>query len=324
MKLGPTASLGSFPTNLEPAAALGEVIGQENLWLKRDDLTGFGWGGNKVRAVEFLLGDALARRSTTVVMAAGPSSNFAVTMAAASRTAGLEVEQICYGDPPEIEPHALRHARALGVRVHFTNDTDRSTMEAEAERRAAQLRREQKTPYVIPRGGATPVGSQGFVAAARELAGQLKVAGLVSPHVVLPVGSAGSLAGLLVGRQWLGEDWQITGVSVSRSPSSIRDQVAEHARACARNLGVGEIDFDSVDIVDGRGAGFNQRDASEDLLIERVELACGLLIDPVYNAKTLGWLAQAQLRGPVVYWHTGGLLGVADRMFPERGSANRE
>lgn len=319
MKFGPTVSLGSFPTNLEAVPALGEVIAQENLWLKRDDLTGFGWGGNKVRAVEFLLGDALARGSTTVVMAAGPSSNFAVTMAAASRMAGLEIEQICYGDPSEVEPHALRHARALGVRVDFTHDTDRSTMEAVAEVRGEQLRREGKQPYVIPRGGATPVGSQGFVAAAQELAGQLKVAGLKGVHIVLPVGSAGSLAGLVVGRHWLEEDWQITGVSVSRSPAAIRDQLADHASACARNLGVGKIDLSAIDIVDGRGAGFKERDASEDLVIERVEQACGLLIDPVYNAKTLAWLAEADLPGPVVYWHTGGLLGVADRQFSPKG-----
>lgn len=310
--------LGCFPTPLHRHHRLGAVLGIDELWLKRDDLTGFGWSGNKVRTAEYLLGDALERGSSTVIMAAGPSSNFAATMAAAAVTVGMAVEQICYGNEPEPEvvPSALKLSRRLGVHVRFTGSDDRSSMERLAAERAAAITGAGGTPYVVPRGGATAVGSLGFASAAVELSRQLEAAAVDSPTVVMAVGSGGSIGGLVAGRNAIGASWPIIGVSVSRPIDEITPTVAAHVEACGSLIGLddGGQAEPSFSIVDGVGDGFGRRRADEIELSDRVERECGLLLDPVYTAKAVRWLARTELSGPVLLWHTGGALGTVDAL----------
>ena len=94
----PRIRLGTLPTPLLPAPRLSDAVGVE-IWLKRDDLTGLGLGGNKVRGLEFLLADALAQGCDTLVTGGGPGSNWAMLAALAARTRGLDTVLVCYGDP---------------------------------------------------------------------------------------------------------------------------------------------------------------------------------------------------------------------------------
>jgi D-cysteine desulfhydrase len=316
-------ALGVFPTPLVRDERLGDLLGIAELWVKRDDLSGFSWGGNKVRAAEFLLGDAQAHDAEVVVICGGPTSNFAAVMAAAAGTVGMSVHQVSYGHEPPTPPAALVAAREAGAEISFTGCADRSAMESVAMEVAGHLSTLGKSPYVVPRGGATVVGALGFAAAAVELGHQLDANALEGATIVMPVGSGGSLAGLLAGlpagRPSDRSTLDIVGVSVSRPPAELADAIGDKAAACAELLGRRRPTH-GPSLVDGRGAGFGIPDANSEALAAEIARRTGHVVDPVYNAKALAWLNAsssaftAGRRRPVVYWHTGGALGVVDRL----------
>lgn len=237
--------LGVWPTPLTPSPLLAQALERDVLWTKRDDLSGFSWGGNKVRA-EDLAGRLAADRALT-----------------------------------------------------------------------------GEAPYVIPRGGASDVGTLGFLAAAIELERQADLTEGVPTTIVLPVGSGGSAAGLIAGLARSERDWTVHAISVSRDPKTIEEVVVNLAARCAASVG---IDLTPADIQrrlfvhDGRGPGFGELSTDIAVLADRVEATTGLLIDPTYNAKTLAWMHAANPGGlspdrPILYWHTGGVLGSVDRML---------
>lgn len=326
----PRVHLGAFPTPLHRGDALGRLVGIDGLWLKRDDLTGYSWGGNKVRAIEFLIGDALERHATDVVLAAGASSNFAAILAMAAAGHGLGVHQVAYGTPPTRPVAALAVARASGASAIFTGSADRGSMETVADEVAGTLARDGRLPYRIPRGGASPVGALGYLAAAIELIDQvdhtdgLRGAAGRPLDLILPLGSGGSTAGLLAGLVAFDVPWVVQAMSVSRSPEEIEEQLVNTAARCLALVG---ITADPVAITeqlcvrDARGAGFGASTREEDALADRVSAATGLLIDPTYNAKAVLALAGTALAGtaldgrPSIYVCTGGALGTVDRLL---------
>ncbi len=319
----PRVELGVWPTPLEPTPRLARVLDRSVVWTKRDDLSGFAWGGNKVRAAEFLLGDALATGASEVVLAGGPSSNFAAVMAAAATSRGLRVHQVSYGHEPTRVPAALSAGRAAGVNVVFTGSNDRSLMEDIGGRLAAERARAGEAPYVVPRGGASDVGALGFLAAAIELERQADVIEGFPTTIVIPLGSGGSTAGLVAGLAHSERDWLVHAVSDSRDPESIEEIIVNKAARCAASVG---IDLTPTDVQrrlrvhDGRGSGFGELSAEQAAFADQVEATTGLLIDPTYNAKTLVWMHASNPAGiprdrPILYWHTGGALGAFDRML---------
>lgn len=317
----PRVRLGLFPTPMQHVADL--APGLQDLLLKRDDLTGFSWGGNKVRTVEFVLADALERGVDTLVVAGGPGSNFAALLAIAAATSGLAVKQICYGSPRGAA--ALAVSRRAGAEVVFTGSDDRQDMEIVAQEVVEQLTAEGSRAYAVPRGGATPVGACGFAAAAAELVSQLDELNLPRATVVLPVGSGGSISGLLAGLGVNGHSGRvdIVGVSVSRSPAEVEPRIAACALETARLIGGGEPST-RWRLVDGRAGGPGPE---ADQLTREALRHSGLVADPVYNVKALLWLAdhRAELREPLVYWSTGGALAAADTLittFAEAGIAS--
>lgn len=308
--------LGIFPTPFVQVSDLAGEPGLRDLYLKRDDLTGFAWGGNKVRTLEYVLADALGQGSDTVVVAGGPTSNFAAMLAVAASGHGLALTQVCYGDPRE-GASALKVSRRAGALVEFTGSPDRGSMDQRAGEIAESQRAHGLTSYVVPRGGATAVGACGFAAAAVELLEQLDAHDLTEVTVVLPVGSGGSLAGLVAGLALAGagDRVDVVGVSVSRPVADVQQQIADRAEACARLVGATGTPA-RWRLVDGRGSGYGSSSAETDHLASRVLRHGGLLADPVYNAKALLWLSQhrPELRRTLVYWGTGGSLASADEL----------
>ncbi|MDQ1517563.1 MAG: D-cysteine desulfhydrase [Actinomycetota bacterium] len=218
----PRTPLATLPTPLLPAPRLSEAVGIE-VWIKRDDMTGLGLGGNKARKLEFLCGEALARRADTLVTGGGSGSNHVQLTAAAAARLGLACVAVCYGtDPAQAEPGTsgpvagrssgpaapplgLRLTRQFGADVVFTGSPDRASVDVRLEEVAAKLVAEGRVPYVIPRGGASAVGAVGYALAAVELADQLAPAGLAGATVLLATGSCGTQAGLVAGTALLGE-----------------------------------------------------------------------------------------------------------------------
>lgn len=303
----PRVRLATLPTPLLPAPRLSAAAGVE-IWLKRDDLTGLGLGGNKVRGLEFLLADALAHGCDTLVTGGGPGSNWAMLAALAARTRGLDTVLVCYGDP--VPPVGnMRLAVTVGAQVRFTGDPDRASVDRGVEQAAEKLRAAGRTPYPLGRGGATAVGALGYLAAAAELAGQLAGAGRGAATSWLATGSCGTQAGLVAGAAWQGLG-PVVGVTVSRPAPECVDRVSRIARAAAELARVPPPVQPPV-VVDGHiGPGYGKRSAEGEAAAELVARTEGVFLDPVFAAKAMaGLLAAARrgkLAGPVVFLVTGG------------------
>jgi D-cysteine desulfhydrase len=301
----PRTSLAVLPTPLVAAPRLAAALGIGPLLVKRDDLTGFAFGGNKARLLEFLVAAAIADGAGTLLTGGAAGSNFCAATAAAARRAGLACELVFAGrpGPPGSQGPALALARSWGAAVRWTGVPDRDSVDAALPAAAHELTAAGRRPYLIPRGGATGLGAVGYALAAAELRAQLDGADVT---VVVPTGSGGTLAGLVAGHVLLGRPWTLLGCSASRPPQAAQRQVLTLARECLRLLGAeqepGPAD---VTVVDARGPGHGLPSPDGLVAAEQAMRTEGLMLDPVYTAKAL---ARAPRSGSVVFWHTGGVL----------------
>jgi len=304
----PRIRLGTFPTPLQPAPRLSEAVGVE-MWLKRDDMTGLGLGGNKVRGLEFLLADAQRLGSDHVVTGGGPGSNWAMLAALAARTRGMDAVLVCYGDPvPSVGNMAL--AASVGTEIRFTGDADRASVDTGVAAVADELRAAGHRPYPLGRGGATAVGALGYVAASQELAVQMLAIGLAPRAVWLATGSCGTQAGLVAGMSWQCPGVEIVGVTVSRPVDECVERVGAVACEVAGRIGVPPPDRAPTVVGGHIGPGYGHRSAEGDAAAELVARTEGVFLDPIFAAKAMaGLLAAAgrdEVEGPVVFLVTGG------------------
>lgn len=304
--------LATLPTPLHLATRLSEQLGVP-IWFKRDDLTGVGLGGNKVRTLEYLLADALDRGCDCLVTGAGPQSNWTMLAALTAIRCGLDPYVACYGDPTPAWGNLLLH-RGLGTTVTWTGDPERSSVDAAMAAVAERLRGEGRQPYVVPRGGATSLGALGYVRATLELADQLDAAGVGARSLWLATGSGGTTAGLVAGAALLPAAYDVVGVTVSRP--DVGAHVSELARGAAALLGF-ESALPAADVRGGWiGPAYGEpspEGAAAADLVARTESA---FLDPVFAAKAMAALVEAcrsgRERGPVVFLVSGG----APTLFP--------
>jgi len=311
----PRVELGFLPTPLEHLANLSAELGID-LSLKRDDFTGFGGGGNKVRKLEFLMADALNQNSKVLITTGGHQSNHARMVAAAARKFGMEAVLVLRGDTPAQYQGNLLLDRLLGATLEFLDPTDYfHQIDGRMEAHAQAARDAGKVPYVIPLGGANPLGALGYVRAVEEIDAQLKARGQAAPDVVVaPAGSGGTLAGLHVGaaRHWPGT--RIIGISVSRDRAWFQQRIAGMADACAELLGWPER-FSPQDIaIDDAhvGSAYGVPSPGGNAAIHRLGRSEGVLLDPVYTGKAMDGLFALVASGEiapgarVIFVHCGG------------------
>ena len=320
----PRQSLGFYPTPLHRLERLSGQLGVE-LYLKRDDLSGVNlFGGNKVRKLEYLLGDAVAKGCSTVFTYGATQSNHTMQTAAACRRCGLDpvlyLVSVVEPDPAQLRSNLLLD-HILGAEVHIVPMGDGET-EAQAEDRAARMGRDQAAGleaagtrcYDVPMGGASPIGSAGFVAGWVELREQLEALGIQADVLCHATGTGGTLAGLAAGRALLGDATRILPVAVSPKDAGYEARAAALANDTLALLGAEER-VAPGDLVVERGyyaPGYevpNRTGSDAIRLLARTE---GILLDQVYSGKGFGGMLDQIRTGAipqgsrVVYWHTGG------------------
>lgn len=303
--------LGFFPTPIETLPRLGAELGVA-LSIKRDDFSGFGGGGNKVRKLEYLMAEALAAKAQVLITTGGHQSNHARMVAAAACRFGMDSVLVLRGNPPSEYQGNLLLDRLFGATLEFLEPTEYFTLvDPRMEAHAEAARGAGRVPYIIPLGGATPLGAVGYVRAVEEMMDQVEQPPDV---VVVPVGSGGTLAGLLVGarRHWPGT--RMVGISVSRDRAWFQERVAGMADACAALLGW-DMRFAPGDIwvEDGHvGPGYGQPSAGGIAAIRRAARTEGMLLDPVYTGKAMDGLTALIGSGAVapgarvLFIHCGG------------------
>lgn len=298
----PRVALGSFPSPVERAAAIAP-----SLWLKREDLAAEPLGGNKVRALEFLLG-GLAPGALVVTVGAYGSTH-ALAVATYARAIGLRAE--IHRWPQEMNAVADLVARRIES-VAARAPRSRSVAGAYGRALVARLRGARW----IPAGGSSPLGVLGHVNAALELAEQIERGALPAPaRIVLPLGTGGTMAGLALGLAIAGVDTEVVGVRVvPRAVANLR-RVRALARATARLIErrAGER-LPSPRLArlrlihDHYGGAYGRDTAAARAAAARCATGAGLVLDTTYAAKTfaaaLALADDTRQVGPTLFWLT--------------------
>ena len=308
----PRASLAHLPTPLEEMPRLSAALGGPRLFVKRDDCTGLGTGGNKTRKLEFLVADAQAKGADTLVTDGGVQSNHCRQTAAAAARTGMDCVLVLQRGFSDEETGNLLLDRILGAQVVLI-DAAANRADAVAEA-AAELERSGKTPYVIPTGGSNGVGAMGYANAIREIAVQAVKLGLGFDAIVTASGSGGTQGGLVVGKKLFDQPAQIVGISDGEPSEELTEMILEVAsdaeRVLGRSLGLSSDDVRVFDEYYGEGYGIPTPEMVEAVhLVARSE---GILLDPVYSGKAMAGLLDLIRRGHfeptqnVLFIHTGG------------------
>ncbi|RDV39192.1 pyridoxal-phosphate dependent enzyme [Bradymonadaceae bacterium TMQ3] len=307
--------LGNLPTPVESYSALAEKLGIGELWVKRDDLTGSIYGGNKVRKLEFILADALAVGHERVWTVGALGSHHVLATALYAREVGLEPHALHFPQP--VTAHVLEVLQALSTTqpVLTPVESKNGLPFAMAKTHIREWLSRDKNPYYIPGGGSSPLGVVGYVNAALELARQIEDGACAEPDVIyVAAGTCGTLAGLILGARLAGLRTKIVGVRVVDKVvcnAPLTAHMANKTSRLIRDAGGPELpkicanDVTLLDDFIGEGYG---KETSEGLrVMEMVERHTGLELDPTYTAKTFAALdahAESLADKRVLYWHT--------------------
>jgi L-cysteate sulfo-lyase len=317
----PRLNITHGPTPLEFMPRLTAALGGPNLYVKRDDCTGLGTGGNKTRKLEFLMADALAKKADTIITQGATQSNHARQTVAIAAKLGMQCE-ILLEDRTGSKLDQYKNSgnvfldHLYGANVQeVPGGTD---MNAAMEKLAGELRAKGRSPYIIPGGGSNALGALGYVVCALEMVHQFNTQNLNVQHIVHATGSAGTQAGLVVGLEGTRSQIPVLGIGV-RAPKEAQEQnVFNLANKTADLLGVpGCVAREKVIAnCDYVGAGYGVPTPG---MVEAVTMLArleGILLDPVYSGKGMAGLIDLCRKGHfkkgenVVFLHTGGAVAL--------------
>ncbi len=306
------------PTPIEPMPALSRALGGDvHLFVKRDDLLPGAGGGNKTRKLEFCIADAMEKKADTIITCGAVQSNHCRLTLAWAVKEGLDCHLILeervkgsYKTDASGNNFLFQLMGVKSIQV-VSGGTD---MMGAMEKKAAGLSKEGKTPYIIPGGASNAIGALGYVSCAAETMAQLNDMHLNIDHMVVPSGSAGTHAGMVVGMTAMETGIPVSGMNVSREKMVQEEIVYKLTRETAAKLGIKkEISRDTVVCFDQYvGPGYS---IPTDAMVEAVKLFAqteAILLDPVYSGKTAAGLIDLVRNGHfssganVLFLHTGG------------------
>jgi L-cysteate sulfo-lyase len=315
----PRASLALLPTPIEPLLRLSAHLGGPRLHVKRDDLTGLGLGGNKLRKLEFLLGEAIAQGADSVLTVGALQSNHARQTAAACARLGLDCELILrrgsHASDAYLNSGNMLLDRLFGARIHLLQAHE--SREVHMAARAEALRGEGRRPYCIPVGGSCGMGNLGYAVCAQEILSQSEELDVKFDAVVVATGSGGTQGGLVAGMRRL-QGIPVIGVAVEGNRREQEALAMGQASETLRLLGMEAADLgNDVSVMDEFvGPGYARPSES---MREAVSLAArfeGLVLDPVYTGKAFAGLIELASSGrygkkqALLFVHTGGVPGL--------------
>ena len=329
----PRVRLAHLPTPLEHCPRLAHALGGPDIYMKRDDLTGLAFGGNKTRQLEFLLADMVEKEADVIVAGAYTQSNWCRQITAAARKLERDVSLVLlHGEKGPIRQGNLLLDDLMGADITVADIDDMQALPPLLEEKAEALRAAGRRPYLINPFDLDILARStvGYVEAAIELDVQLDDAGVDADYVFV-AGANMTPAGLLLGLHALGRKACVAGVSPIEWDEDRRVDIARIANTTARLLGL-DFEFAPEDVTShggyiGERYGVLSEAAREAfLLVARSE---GIILDPVYTSKAMAGLVDHVRRGligkdeVVVFVHTGGnpaVFAYAEDLLEGRGS----
>jgi D-cysteine desulfhydrase family pyridoxal phosphate-dependent enzyme len=332
----PRIGLIHLPTPLQKMENLSRKLGGAQLYLKRDDLTGLAFGGNKSRKLEFIIPDALAKKADVIITWASLQSNWCLQTAAAARKFGLQPILVLfktYDLPQEYDGNLLLDY-IVGADIRIKEAEKGKLVRLEyalgiIEEIAREVREKGHTPYLAPVGGSMmggsmefPLGAISYVNAFAELCEQAESQGIKFNYVVHSTGSGGTQAGLVVGAKALKDRCRVLGISVSDQKETFSEEVFKIARETVKTLGLDltlkKEDIFVLDEYIKEGYGIVNTEVAE--VVRQVFIEEGVVLDPVYTGKAMVGLIDLIKKGyfspedAVVFFHTGGTPAI----FPNK------
>jgi D-cysteine desulfhydrase family pyridoxal phosphate-dependent enzyme len=303
----PRVRFAALPTPIEPLPHLSAMLGGPRVLVKRDDLTGLAFGGNKTRKLEFVLAEAQAHGARTLITVGAAQSNHCRQTAALAARAGLDCILVLSGEPEEPFSGNLLLDNLFGAEIIWTSRPER---EAALQKAFEIAWEEGRRPYLIPLGASNALGALAYEAAFQEFMAQSTPVDCI----VVASSSGGTQAGLALGGRRVNWPGRVLGISIDEPAAVLQRVVADMASAAADRLGEkitlvpGEIHVNADYLGEGYGVmGEGEREAIR--LFARYE---GLLLDPVYTARAAAGMIDLTRRGffqpseTVLFWHTGG------------------
>lgn len=295
----PVRKLASLPTPIERCDPIAKRAGCDQVWIKRDDLTGTPYGGNKIRKLEFLLGDALERGSNTVFTCGAIGSNHCLATSVYAAEAGLKTRIRHFPQPPSA--HVVHNCLAVASTGARMSCGPRWTLPF-----SLAWQRLTATPrgiYYIPGGGSSPLGTLGYVNAALEIEAQIQSGELPPPQVVVvPVGTGGTLVGLKVGFELAGRTLQLVGVRVIDKIVANQAAMNSLMRRVVRLLARYDVSVDSETVSFGLehsqfGAGYGVKTDAATAAVDLARDEAGINLDDTYTGKAMAAILAKGFRG---------------------------
>lgn len=277
-------------------------------------MTGIGPGGNKVRSLEYILGEAKAKGATKILAAGPEQSNLCVLTAAACARAGLECELVINSNEPERKEGNLLLEQLLGTKTHYLGPCDGETRNLRMEEIAATYREQGEQVFVVRNGATTGRGALGYTAAVVEMARQCEAMGIQQMTIFAPGGNGGVAAGLIYGNALMGSPFRIVIVSVEDERDTLKGHIQATIRETETITGIPMCTplEETAEITDAyRGAGWGENTPESQQAVLSFARSEGIFIENVYNSKVLvgmrDWIDKGKVSGTVCYLHTGGL-----------------
>jgi D-cysteine desulfhydrase len=315
----PWIPLGSFPTRVHRLERLGADTGARELWVKRDDESGEAYGGNKVRKLEHLLADARERGASRLVTVGGLGSNFMVAAAIYGRAQGFSVHaEAATHEMTDLARDNILAALAAGATIDVVEPRARIPLRVLGDFVMSRVRQNGVRPYYFLPGGSSAVGTAGWVGAAFELAEQVRRGEMPEPEViVVPFGSGGTLAGVVLGARLAGLRARVVGVRVVERTLANVPAVTLLANATLRLLSragapvprlvIGPRDFE----VEHRffGGAYGRATPPSKDAVARMRTLEGIELETTYTGKALAGLLDLIRRErlfsrPLLFWNT--------------------
>jgi D-cysteine desulfhydrase len=319
-------NLANIPTPLEKLKSTPLIPEGYQLYLKRDDLTGFGLSGNKIRKLEFLACDALKKKADTLVTCGGFQSNHARATALLSAQLGLRSVLILFGEEkPQLEGNFFLD-KLCGAGIRLIPSLEYDNVERIMEEVASELKSKGRNPYIIPEGGSNPLGVWGYIKTAFEMKKQIDKLKLKIDKIVTALSSAGTYCGLFLGAKLCGWKTEVVGINVRFLPSYPVEKICtlldDTISKYELKVKFREKEIRVIEGYVGEGYALNRIEELE--FIKAFISQTGILLDPVYTGKAMFGLVDFIEKGKfskkekIVFLHTGGGFGlfpVKERFF---------
>ena len=310
----PRLRIADLPTPIEFLPNLTRLCGGPQIFVKRDDQTGLALGGNKARKLEFLLGEAKSIGADTLVTAGAVQSNHCRQTAAAAARNQMDCTLILLGEEPDRRTGNLLLDDLFGAKIRWARKEDRDATLQEAFQ---QAKANGRTPYLIPYGGSNPVGATGYLYAMAELVEQWDERLLNIPlpdWIILPSGSGGTQAGMILGARKFQYPGRIMGISVDEPAEVLAGRISKLVSTTSEFLGIDGQGLEHQVFVssDYLGGGYGVIGQAELDAIQMFARSEGLLLDPVYTGRAAAGMLDLIRKGfiakqeSVLFWHTGG------------------